>query len=117
MRKSRTISGRRTPISRKFRETPRRAEGQIFKESGRIKEDESGIPTPDGPFAYNTRMEEGKQYPVLVRTPRDGGRRQCCSIAMPKRARDISASAVQTMIRATGCSPGSPTGRARKSTR
>ena len=47
---------------------------KIFEEiRGRIKEDESGIPTPDGPFAYNSRMEEGRQYPVLVRTPRDGG--------------------------------------------
>ncbi|HVW93805.1 MAG TPA: S9 family peptidase [Devosia sp.] len=47
---------------------------EIFREMrGRIKEDDSGIPTPDGPFAYNSRMEEGKQYPVLVRTPRDGG--------------------------------------------
>jgi oligopeptidase B len=40
---------------------------------GRIKEDETGLPEKDGPFAYNSRMEEGKQYPVLVRTPRDGG--------------------------------------------
>jgi oligopeptidase B len=47
---------------------------KIFEEiRGRIKEDESGIPTPDGPFAYNSRMEEGRQYPLLVRTPRDGG--------------------------------------------
>ena len=46
----------------------------LFKEiRGRIKEDDSGIPTADGPFAYNSRMEEGRQYPVLVRTPRDGG--------------------------------------------
>lgn len=46
----------------------------IYKEiRGRIKEDETGIPTPDGPWAYNSRMEEGKQYPVLVRTPRAGG--------------------------------------------
>lgn len=49
----------------------------IFKEiRGRIKEDESGIPSKDGPFAYNERMEEGKQYPILVRTPRDGGPEQ-----------------------------------------
>ena len=47
---------------------------RLFREiRGRIKEDESGIPTPDGPFAYNSRMEEGTQYPILVRTPRDGG--------------------------------------------
>ncbi|HVX80491.1 MAG TPA: S9 family peptidase [Devosiaceae bacterium] len=46
----------------------------IFREiRGRIKEDESGIPTPDGPFAYNSRMEEGRQYPILVRTAREGG--------------------------------------------
>lgn len=46
----------------------------IFSEiKGRIKEDESGIPTPDGPYAYNSRMEEARQYPILVRTPRDGG--------------------------------------------
>ncbi|MDB5507390.1 MAG: hypothetical protein JWR75_2028 [Devosia sp.] len=40
---------------------------------GRMKEDETGIPTPDGPFAYNARNETGKQYPILVRTPRAGG--------------------------------------------
>jgi len=49
----------------------------IFKEiKGRIKEDDSGTASPDGPWAYNSRMEEGKQYPILVRTPRDGGPEQ-----------------------------------------
>jgi oligopeptidase B len=47
---------------------------QIYKEiRGRIKEDDSGIPTPDGPWAYNSRMLEAQQYPLLVRTPRAGG--------------------------------------------
>lgn len=47
---------------------------KIYKEiRGRIKEDDSGIPSPDGPFAYNSRMLEGKQYPQVVRTPRNGG--------------------------------------------
>lgn len=46
----------------------------IFREiRGRIKEDETGIPTPDGPWAYNSRMLEGKQYPLIVRTRREGG--------------------------------------------
>ncbi|SEP77875.1 oligopeptidase B Serine peptidase. MEROPS family S09A [Devosia sp. YR412] len=46
----------------------------IYKEiRGRIKEDDSGIASPDGPYAYNSRMLEGKQYPLIVRTPRDGG--------------------------------------------
>jgi oligopeptidase B len=50
---------------------------RIYREiRGRIKEDESGIPSADGPWAYNSRMEEGKQYPILVRTPRDGGEEQ-----------------------------------------
>jgi oligopeptidase B len=50
---------------------------KIYREiRGRIKEDESGIPSADGPWAYNSRMEEGKQYPILVRTPRDGGDEQ-----------------------------------------
>jgi oligopeptidase B len=40
---------------------------------GRIKEDDSGVPTPDGPFAYNMRMAEGQQYPLIVRTARAGG--------------------------------------------
>jgi len=47
---------------------------QIYGEiRGRIKEDDSGIPTPDGDYAYFARMLEGKQYPQLVRTPRAGG--------------------------------------------
>ncbi|WP_328517701.1 S9 family peptidase [Devosia algicola] len=46
----------------------------IYKEiRGRIKEDDSGVPTPDGAYAYNSRMLEGKQYPQIVRTARDGG--------------------------------------------
>ncbi len=47
---------------------------QIYREiRGRIKEDDSGVPSPDGPWAYNSRMLEGKQYPLIVRTPRNGG--------------------------------------------
>ena len=49
----------------------------IYKEiRGRIKEDDSGIPTPDGPWSYNSRTLAGKQYPVLVRAPREGGEEQ-----------------------------------------
>ncbi|MBL8596287.1 MAG: S9 family peptidase [Devosia sp.] len=46
----------------------------IYREiRGRIKEDETDLPDPDGPWAYNSRMEEGRQYPLIVRTPRAGG--------------------------------------------
>ena len=50
---------------------------RIYREiRGRIKEDDSGVPSADGPWAYNSRMLEGKQYPLIVRTPRDGGEEQ-----------------------------------------
>jgi oligopeptidase B len=40
---------------------------------GRIKEDDSGVPTPDGPFAYLWRFREGGQHQMIGRTPRAGG--------------------------------------------
>jgi oligopeptidase B len=39
----------------------------------RIKEDDSSVPAPDGPFAYYTRHREGGQHPLYCRTPRAGG--------------------------------------------
>lgn len=57
-----------------FGEPTAALQDKIYREiRGRIKEDDSGVPSPDGPFAYNSRMLEGKQYPQVVRTPRDGG--------------------------------------------
>ena len=56
-------------------ETPRQALiDTIYREiRGRIKEDETELPDPDGPWAYNSRTEQGKEYPIIVRTPREGG--------------------------------------------
>lgn len=46
----------------------------LFQEmKGRIKEDDSSVPAPDGPWAYAVRFIEGGQHPLLVRKPRDGG--------------------------------------------
>ncbi|MGZ7042920.1 MAG: S9 family peptidase, partial [Thermoanaerobaculia bacterium] len=39
----------------------------------RIKEDDSTVPTPDGPFEYLTRYREGGQHELIGRTPRTGG--------------------------------------------
>src|SRR4051812_41824468 len=39
----------------------------------RIKEDDSSVPSPDGPFAYLHRYREGGQHELIGRTPRDGG--------------------------------------------
>jgi oligopeptidase B len=40
---------------------------------GRIKEDDSGVPMPDGPFAYSWKYREGGQHEQVGRQPRDGG--------------------------------------------
>jgi len=46
----------------------------LFSEMrGRIKEDDSSVPAPDGPYAYATRYETGGQHPLIVREPRGGG--------------------------------------------
>ena len=39
----------------------------------RIKEDDSSVPVPDGPFAYYSRYIPGGQHPVFCRSARDGG--------------------------------------------
>ncbi len=40
---------------------------------GRIKEDDSGVPMPDGPYAYLWKYREGGQHALIGRVPRDGG--------------------------------------------
>jgi oligopeptidase B len=46
----------------------------LFAEmKGRIKEDDAGVPAPDGAFAYFTRYVVGGQHPIFCRKPRDGG--------------------------------------------
>ena len=46
----------------------------LFAEmKGRIKEDDSSVPDPDGPYAYFSRYREGGQHPLICRMPREGG--------------------------------------------
>lgn len=40
---------------------------------GRIKEDDSSVPSPDGPFAYFHKYREGGQHEMIGRSPRNGG--------------------------------------------
>ena len=40
---------------------------------GRIKEDDSSVPSPDGPYAYFRRYREGGQHEMYGRMPRNGG--------------------------------------------
>ncbi len=47
---------------------------KLFEEmKARIKEDDSTVPTPDGPWSYYTSFVTGGQYPLLCRHPREGG--------------------------------------------
>ncbi len=47
---------------------------RLFAEmKGRIKEDDSSVPAPDGAHAYSVRYREGGQHPVVCRQPRAGG--------------------------------------------
>lgn len=47
---------------------------KLFEEmKGRIKEDDSTVPEPYGPFAYFSRYNKGAQHPIYARTPRNGG--------------------------------------------
>ena len=39
---------------------------------GRIKEDDSEVPVPDGPFSYYTRHRAGGQHELICRQSRDG---------------------------------------------
>jgi oligopeptidase B len=40
---------------------------------GRIKEDDSSVPSPDGPYAYMRKFREGGQHEMFGRCLRDGG--------------------------------------------
>jgi len=43
----------------------------IFAEmKGRIKEDDTSVPSPDGPWEYYSRFETGGQHPIHARRPR-----------------------------------------------
>ena len=49
----------------------------LFKEmKGRIKEDDSTVPAPDGAYAYFMSYVTGGQHPRLCREPRAGGETQ-----------------------------------------
>ncbi|AMJ63369.1 peptidase S9 [Bosea sp. PAMC 26642] len=39
---------------------------------GRIKEDDSSVPRPDGPFLYYSRYRKGGEHPLICRKPRTG---------------------------------------------
>ena len=48
-------------------------EALVREMRGRIKEDDAGVPMPDGPFAYSWKFREGGQHEQIGRQPREGG--------------------------------------------
>ena len=49
-------------------------QAELFAEMrGRIKEDDSSVPSPDGAFVYYARYAHGAQHPVYARKPVGGG--------------------------------------------
>ena len=52
-------------------------QGRLVAEMrGRIKEDDSSVPSPDGPFAYLRKFRDGGQHEMFGRMPRGGGETQ-----------------------------------------
>jgi oligopeptidase B len=52
----------------------RALEETLFAEmKGRIKEDDAGVPVPDGAHSYFVRYREGGQHQLVCREPREGG--------------------------------------------
>ena len=48
----------------------------IEEMKGRIEPDDSGVPLPDGPYAYWRKYVPGAEHPRIVRAPRGGGPEQ-----------------------------------------
>lgn len=59
---------------RKLMEPTRELQRLLIKEMrGRIKEDDSSVPEPDGPFLYYSRYRKGGEHPLICRRPRGSG--------------------------------------------
>ena len=112
--------GRECLCRSRARRRPRRCRSTLVAEMrGRIKEDDSSVPAPDGPFAYFARFREGGQHELFGRTPRDGGddadhpRRRCAGA----RQATTSSSAARGIRPTTRCRRGAPTSTARNISR
>ncbi|MEO1066030.1 MAG: S9 family peptidase, partial [Pseudomonadota bacterium] len=55
-----------------FEDTTALQEALFEEMKGRIKEDDSSVPSPDGPYAYSVRYVVGGQHPRYIRSDRGG---------------------------------------------
>ncbi len=58
-----SLLGHTAPLQRKL----------VAEMRGRIKEDDSSVPSPDGVYAYFRKFREGGQHELFGRMPREGG--------------------------------------------
>ena len=56
-----------------FAKTAKLRKQLIAEMRGRIKEDDSTVPSRDGSYAYFMRYREGGQHPLIYRVPAEGG--------------------------------------------
>ena len=84
----------------------------LFAEmKGRIKQDDSSAPDPDGPYAYYVRYRKDGQHPLVCRKPRNSSHFPSTQAARPS-----SGSAPRGIHPTIVCSRGSPTKLAPSST-
>lgn len=57
-----------------LRESAKLSKQLIREMRGRMKEDDSSVPSPDGPYAYFMRYRKGGQHPLLCRSSTAGDR-------------------------------------------
>ena len=81
-------------------------QAKLYEEMrGRIKEEDSSVPAPDGPFAYLTKYVQADSNRCLARTPRDGGPETVLIDGNAEARGDrFSASAVPIIRRTIACS-------------
>ncbi len=59
-----------------FAKTAKLQKKLIAEMRGRVKEDDSTVPSRDGEYSYFTRYREGGQHPLVCRLPVKGGKEQ-----------------------------------------
>ncbi len=117
--KSGNISKRRTTIRKTaFAKTAKLRKRLIAEMRGRIKEDDSTVPSRDGRLRIFRATVKGGQHPLIAPRSFQAAASKCCSTATRSlRARLISSWGGPIIRRTTGCWPGRSTTPAPSSTK
>ena len=107
-RRSAPTSRPRTPICEAQLSDTRPLQDELFTEmKGRLKENDSTVPAPDGPFAYSLELHRRRSVPARVPHGRaTAAPRAFCSTATSRpRARRTGTSATPSTAPTISCSP------------